>query len=171
MPDSLQPHRLQHSSIIYPSPSPWICSNSCPLSRWCHLIISSSVTRFSSCLQSFLASESFLMSCLLASGGQSIEPETSASVLSINIQGRFPLGLTVFISLLSKELSKFFSSTKIWKHQFCSSHLQSCFGHVSRICISCRFPAEVNTGTHWCLALVEHQTSVIHWELAIWKTQ
>ena len=156
---------MQHTRLLYSPLSPGICSNLDPLSRWCHLIISSSVTRFSLCLQSFLASESFLMSCLLAPGGQSIEPETSASVLSINIQGRFPLGLTVFISLLSKELSRFFSSTKIGKHQFCSSHLQSCLGHVSRICISCRFPGEVNTGTHWCLALVEHQTNVIHWEL------
>ena len=122
---------------------------------------------FSLCLQSFLASESFLMSCLLASGGQSTEAETSASVFSINIQGRFPLGLTVFISLLAKEFSRVFSSTKIWKHQFCSSHLQSCLGHVSGICISYRFPGEVDTGTHWCLALVEHQTNVIHWELAV----
>ena len=100
-------------------------------------------------------------------GRTDVEAETSASVFSINIQGQLLLGLTVFISLLPKKLSGVFSSTKIWKHQFRSFHLQSCLGDVSRICISCRFPGEVNTGTHWYLALVKYQTNVIHWELAV----
>ena len=87
------------------------CSNSCPLSWWCQPAISSSVAPFSSCLQSFPASGSFLMSWLFASGGQSIR--APASVLPMNIQGWFPLGLTGFISLLSKGLSRVFSNTTV----------------------------------------------------------
>ena len=93
------------------------CSNSCPLSRWCHPTISSTVTPCSSCPQSFPASGSFAMSQLFVSGGQSIGASVSASVLPVNIQGWFPLGLTGLISLLSKGLSRVFSSTTIWKHQ------------------------------------------------------
>ena len=93
------------------------CSNSCPLSQWCHPTISSSVASFSSCLQSFPASRSFPMSWFFSSGGQSTETSTSASVLPINIQGWFPLGLTGLISLQSKGLSVVFSST-FRKHQF-----------------------------------------------------
>ena len=92
--------------------------NSCPLSWWCHPTISSSVTPFFSCPQSFPASRSFLMSWLFASGGQSIGASASASVLPMNIQGWFPLGLTGLISLLSKEVSRVSSSTTIRKHQF-----------------------------------------------------
>ena len=114
--DSLRPHRLQHSRIPCPSLSPGVCSNFCPLSRSCHPTISSSVTPFSFCIQSFPASGSFLMSQLFASGGQSIG--ASASVLPMNIQGWFPLGLTGLISLLSKGLSKVVSRTTVWKHQF-----------------------------------------------------
>ena len=100
---TLQPHELQHTRLPYSSLSLGVCSNSCPLSRWCHSIISSSVTPFSSCPQSFSAPESFPMSQLFASAGQSIE--TSASfVLPMNIKGWFPLGLTGLISLLSKGL-------------------------------------------------------------------
>ena len=94
-----------------------VCSNSCPSSRWCHPIISSSVTLFSSCLQPFPASRSFPMSQLFTSGGQSIGVSASASVLPMNIQDGFPLGWTDLISLLSKGLSRVFNST-IWKHQF-----------------------------------------------------
>ena len=90
----------------------------CPLSRWCHPAISSSVTSFSSCPQSFPASGSFPVSWLLASGGQSIGASASRSVLPMNIQGWFPLGLIGLISLLSKRLSRVFFSTTIWKHQF-----------------------------------------------------
>ena len=86
-----------------PNPSPGACSNSCPLNRWCRPTISSSVVPFS-CLQSFPASESFPISWLLASGGQSIGTSASASVLPMNIQGLFPLGLTGLICLQSKGL-------------------------------------------------------------------
>ena len=90
----------------------------CPLSRWCHPTISSSVIPFSSCLQSSPASGSFLESQLFTPGGQSIAALASASVLPMSIQHWFPLGLTGLISLLSKGLSKVFSSSTIWKHQF-----------------------------------------------------
>ena len=94
------------------------CSNSHPLSWWCHPTISSSVIPFSSCLQSFPASGSFLMSWLFASGGQSIGASASASVFPMNIQDLFPLGLTCLISLQSKGLSRVFSDTTAQKHQF-----------------------------------------------------
>ena len=103
MPDSLWPHRLQHARLPCPSLSPRICSNSCPSSRWCHLNISSSVISFSSCLQSFPASGSFPINQFFSSGGQSIAASASASVLSMNIQDWFPLGLTGLISLQSKD--------------------------------------------------------------------
>ena len=104
-----------------PSLSPGVFSNSCPLSWWCHPTISSCVTRFSSCLQSFPASGSFPVSQLFASGGQSIETSASASVLPMNIQGWFPLGLTGLISLQSKGFSRVFSNTTVEKHQFFSA--------------------------------------------------
>ena len=104
MPSSLQPHGLQHASLPYPSLSPRVCSNSCPLSWWCHPTIPSSVTPFFSCLQSFPASEyffqwigSFPINQPFTSGGQSTGASTSASVLPMNSQGWFPLGLTVFM--------------------------------------------------------------------------
>ena len=103
MSDSLRPHRLQHARLPCPSPSPGASSNSCPLRRWFHPIISSSVVLFSSCLQPFPASGSFLMSWLFTSGGQNIGASASASVLPTDIQGWFPLGLTGLISLLSKD--------------------------------------------------------------------
>ena len=114
-------HGLQHTRLPCPSLSPKICSNLCPLSQWCHQPISSSVTPFSSCPQSFPASGSFPMSQLFASGGWSIE--ASASILPMNIQGWFPLGLTGLISFLSKGLSRVFSSTTVQKHQFFSVQL------------------------------------------------
>ena len=92
--DSLQPHRQQHARLPCPSPTPGVCSNSCPSCRWCHPTISSSVVPFSSCLQSFPASGSFPVSQLFASGGQSIGVSASASVLPVNIQDWFPLGWT-----------------------------------------------------------------------------
>ena len=91
---------------------------SCPLSLLCYLIISSSATLFSFCLQSFPAAGSFPMSLLFASGGQSFGASASVSVLPMNIQDWFPLGLTDLISLLSKELSRISSSITIKKHQF-----------------------------------------------------
>ena len=88
-------------------------SKSCPLSCWCHPTISFSVVPFSSCLQSFQASGSFLMEWLLASGDQSSGASASASVIPMNIQGWFPLGLTGLISLMSKGLSRVFSNTTV----------------------------------------------------------
>ena len=96
-----------------PSPTPAVYSNSCPLSRWCHPTISSSATYFSSCSPSFPAWRSLPVSLLFASGGQSIGAFASASVLPMNIQGWFPLGLMGLISFLSKGLSRVFSSTTI----------------------------------------------------------
>ena len=121
--DSLQPHGLQHRRPRCPSPTPGACSNSSPLSQWCHPTISSSVIPFSSCLQSFPASGYFLVNQLLVSGGQSIRASASSSVLPINIQDWFPLGLTVWISLQSKGLSRVFYNTTAQKHQFFSTQL------------------------------------------------
>ena len=106
--NSLWPHELQHARLPCSSPSSSAYSNSCPLSWWCHPRISSSVVPFSSCPESFPASGSFPVSWLFASGGQSIRTSASASILPVNIQGWFPLGLTVLISLLSKGLRSFF---------------------------------------------------------------
>ena len=111
MSNSLWPHGLQHTRLPCPSPSPRACSNPCPLSQWYHPMTSSSVAHFISCLQSFPASGSFPMSQFFTSGGQSIGASAPASVLPMNIQGWFPLGLTGFISLLFKEFSRVFSST------------------------------------------------------------
>ena len=119
--DSLWPHGLQQSRLPCPSLSPGVCTNSCLLSHWWHPTISSSVALFSSCSQSFPASESFPISWLFTFGDQNIGALDSASVCSVNIQGRFPLGLTGLVSLLSKGLSRAFSSTTIWKNQFFST--------------------------------------------------
>ena len=100
---TLQPHRLQHARLPCPSPTPRDYSNSCPLSRWCHPNISSSVILFSSCLQSFPASGSFQMSRLFASGGQSIGVSASTSVLPMNTQDWSPLGWTGWISLKPRD--------------------------------------------------------------------
>ena len=116
------PHGLQHARL--PCPPPGACSNSCPSSWWCHPTILSSFVHFSSYLQFFPASGSFLMSWLFASGGQSIgaSASASASVLPMNIQDGF-LELTGLISLLSKGLSRVFSNTTAQKHQFFSTQL------------------------------------------------
>ena len=111
-------HGLQHVRLPCPSPTFRACSNSCPSSWWCHPTISSSVIPFSSCLQSFPASGSFLMSQFFSSGGLSIAVSASASVLPMNIQDWFPLGLTGWISLQSKGLSRVFFNTIVQKRQF-----------------------------------------------------
>ena len=121
MSNSLWSHGLQHARLPCPSPFPGACSDSHPLSQWCHPTTSSSVVPFSSCLQSFPASGSFLMSQVITSGGQSIRASALASVLPINIQDWFPLGLTDLISLQSKGLSRVFSNTTVQKHQFFSA--------------------------------------------------
>ena len=102
-----------------PPLSPGVCSNSCPLSRWCHPTISSSVVPFS-CPQSFPASQSFPATQLFTSDGQSIRASASALVLPMNIQDWFPLRLIGLISLLFKGLSRVVYNTTVQKHQ--------CFG-------------------------------------------
>ena len=97
--DCFQPHGLKHARLPCPIPSSGVC-NSCPLSQWCHPTISSSVTSFSSCPQSFPGSGFFPMSWLFTSSGQSIGASASASVLPVNIQCWFPLGLTGLVSFL-----------------------------------------------------------------------
>ena len=118
MSHSLWPHELQHARLPCSSLSPGTCSNSCPLSQWCHTTISSSVAPFSSCPQSFPALGSFPVSHLFASGGQSIEASASTPVFPMNIQGWFPLGLTGLNSLLSKGCLRVFSRTTVRKYQF-----------------------------------------------------
>ena len=103
-PSLCDPHGLQHTRFPCPSLSPGAWSNSCPLNQWCHPTISSSVTPFSSCPQSFPGSGSFPVSQLFTTGGQSIGASALVSVLPVNIQGWFPLGLTGLISLQSKTL-------------------------------------------------------------------
>ena len=115
---TLWPHGLQHPRLPYPSLSLGVCSNSCPFSWGCHPTISSSVVPFSSCPPSSPASGSFPVSWLSASGGQSIGPSASTSVILMNIQSWFPLGWPGWISFLSQGLSRVFSNTTVWKHQF-----------------------------------------------------
>ena len=123
MSDSLRPHEPQHTRPPRPSPTPGVHLNSCPLSRWCHPVISSSVVPFSSCPQSFPGSGSFPMSHFFASGGQSFGVSASTSVLPMNTQDWAPLGWTGWISLQSKGLSRVFSSTTVQKHQFFGAQL------------------------------------------------
>ena len=124
---------LCNPRVPRPSLSPWVCLNLCPLSWWCYPTISSSVVPFSSCIFSFPASGSFPMSQLFAAGGQSIGVSTSTSVLPMNIQGWLLLGLISLISLLSKGVSRVFSGTIIWKHQFFIA--QPSLWSSSHICI------------------------------------
>ena len=133
MSNSLWPHELQHSRPPCLSLSPGVCPSSCPLSWWCYLTIPSSTVRFSFCLQSFPVSRSLQVSRLSASGGQSPGTLGSASVLPMSIYGWLPLGLTGLISLQSKGLSRVFSSTIVWKHQFFGT--QSSLWSNSHICI------------------------------------
>ena len=128
---TLRPHGLQHGRLPCPSPTPGVYSSSGPSSRWCHPNISSSVTPFS-CLQSFPASGSFPMSQFFTLSGQSIGASASASILLMNIQDWFPLGLTGLISLQSKGLSRVFSNTTVQKHQF--SGTQPSLWSNSHIC-------------------------------------
>ena len=118
---SLWPHGLQYARLPCPSPTPGACSDTCPSSWWCHATVSSSVIPFF-CLQSFPASGSFLISWFSASGDLSIGASASASVLPVNIQDWFPLGLTGLI-LQSKGLSRAFSNPTVQKHQFFSAQL------------------------------------------------
>ena len=130
MSDSLWPRGQQHARPPCLSPSPRACSNSCPLSWWCHPTISSSVIPFSSHLQFFPVSRSFLMSRILTLGGQITEASTSASVLPITIQDWLPLGLTDSISLLFKGLLRVFSNTIVQKLQFFSAQPLRSNSHI-----------------------------------------
>ena len=123
--DSLWSHGLQRARLPCPSPSPRVCSNSCPLSWWYYPTISSSVAHLS-CPQSFPTSGSFPVSQLFASGGQSIGASTSASVLPMCIQGWFPLVLAGLVSLLSKGLQE--SSSTPQFESINSSVLRLLFG-------------------------------------------
>ena len=116
--NSLRTHELQHTRPPCLSPTPGVYPNPRPSSWWCRVAISSSVVPFSSCPRSFPASESFQMSQLFASGGQSIGVSDSASVFPMNIQDWCPLELTSWISLQSKGLSRVFSNITVQKHQF-----------------------------------------------------
>ena len=120
---TLRPHELQHARPPCSSPTPGVHPNPCPLSRWCHPIILSSISPFCSCPQSFPASGSFQMSQFFTSSSQSIGVSASASVLPVNIQDWFPLGWTSWISLQSKGLSRVFSNATVQKHQFIGTQL------------------------------------------------
>ena len=115
--DSLGPHEPQHTRPPFPSPNPVVYPNPCPLSWWCHPIISSSLVPFSSCPQSFPASRSFPKSYLFAWGGQSTGVSASTSVFPMNSQGWSPLGWTGWISFQSKGLSRVFSNTTVQKQK------------------------------------------------------
>ena len=160
---SLQPHGLQHPGFPCPSLFPRICSNSCPLSQCCHPTISSSVSHFSSCLQSFPASGSFPMSQFFTSGGQNIGASASASVLPMNIHGWFPLGLTGLISLLSKGLSRIFlkhhssKASVLWFSAFFTvqlSHPYMTTGKTIALTIG-------TLSAKWCLCFLIHCLSLL----------
>ena len=112
---------LQHARLACPSLYPGVCLDSYPLSQWCYPTISSSAIHYSFCFQPFPTSETFPVSQLFTSGGQSSEASASASVLPMSIQGWFPLQLTGLISLQSNGLSRVFSSTTVQRHPFCSA--------------------------------------------------
>ena len=122
-PDSLRPHESQHARPPCPSPTPRVHPNPCPLSRWCHPTISSSVIPFSFHPQSFSASGSFPMSQLFAWGSQSIGVSASTSFLPLNTQDLSPLGWIGWIFLKSRGLSRVFSNTTVQKHQWFSAQL------------------------------------------------
>ena len=128
--DSLRPHEPQHARPPCPSPTARVHPDSCPSSQWCHPAISSSIVPFSSCPQSLPESESFPMSQLFTWGGQSIGVSALASVLPMNSQNWFPLGLTGWIFLQSKGLSRVFSNTTAQKHQLFGAQLSFFFFFV-----------------------------------------
>ena len=120
---TLRVHGLQHARLSCLSPTPKVCSKSCPSSWWYHPTVSSSGIPFSSRLQSFPASRSFPKSQFFTSSSQNIGTSAPVSVLPVNIQNWFPLGLTGLITLQSKGLSSVFSNTTFQKHQFFETQL------------------------------------------------
>ena len=150
--DSLWPHGLQHARPPWPSQTPRVYSNSCTSSWWCHPTISSSVIPFSSCLQSFPASGSFLMSQFFASGGQSIGVSASTSVLPMNTQNWFPLGWTGWIpfqgtlkSLLQHHSSVQFSSVA----QSCPTLCDPMNPSTPGLPAHHQLPESTQTHVHW----------------------
>ena len=121
--DSLWSHGPQNARALCPSPTPRVYWNSSSLSKWCHPTILSSIIPFSSCLQSFPATESFQMSQLFVSGGQNIGVSALVSVLPMNTQDWSPLGWTGWIFLQSNGLSRVFSNTTVQNHQFFGAQL------------------------------------------------
>ena len=161
MSNSLQRHGLQHDRLPCPSPTPRTCSNARPSSQWCHPTISSSVIPFSSCLQSFPASGSFPMSQFFASGGQSIGAWASASVLPMNIQDWFPLGLTNLISLQSKGLLGVFFKTIVRKHQLFGAQLSLKSFSFLGMLVTGDYQANHNKQWHGCYA--DLSPCLLHW--------
>ena len=151
MSNCLWPHGLQHIRFPCPSLSPGVCSNSRPLSWWCYPTISSSVSLFSSCPQSFPASGSFPMNWLFSLGGQNTGVWASASALPVSIQSLFLLGLTGLISLLFKGLSRVFSITTIQKHNFFFTlwlvFWLSCYGTIPHFKKDLKAPSNSKTGS------------------------
>ena len=129
---SLRSHGMPHTRLLYPSMYPRVCSNSCPWRQWCHPTMSSSVTPFSSCPQSFPTSGSSPMSWFFASGGQTVGASASASVLPMKFRVDFFQEWQSFFSLQFKGLSRLFSSTTVWKHRFFSTQPSLWFS--SHIC-------------------------------------
>ena len=144
--NSLWPHGLQHAKLPCPSPTPEVYSNSHLSNWWCHLTISSSVMPFSFCLQSFPASGSFPVSQFFSSGGQSIGASASTSVLPMSIPDWFSLGLTGWISLQSRGLSRVFTNTIVQKHQLGAHYYKALLGR-SRSHINLSTPVTQNTVT------------------------
>jgi len=174
MSDSLRPHESQHARPPCPSPTPGVYSDSCPSSWWCHPAISSSVVPFSSCPQSLQASESFPVSQLSASGGQSIELSALASVPPMNTQDWSPLEWTGWISLHFKRLSRVFSNTTVQKHQFFGAQLSSQsnshihtsvqFRSVAQSCLTLCDPMNCSVpGLPVHYQLLEFTQAHVHW--------
>ena len=121
--DSLRPHGLQHARLPCLSPTPRVCSNSRPLSRWCHPIAHLILCHPFLLLPTIFPNITVLMNQLFSSGGQRIGGSASASVLPMNVQDWFPLGWTGWISLQSKGLSRVFSNTTVRKHRSSDAQL------------------------------------------------
>ena len=169
MSDSLQPRGPQHSGLPCPSLSPGVYSDSCPLSQWCHPTISY-CWPFFLLLSIFPSIRVFSVSWLFASGGQSIGTSVSASILPINIQCWFTLGLTGWISLQSKGLSRAFSNTTVQKHQFfstqpslgCNSHTRTWLLERPQLWLD--WPLL----TTWCLYFIMHWNAKVR---ATWSNR
>ena len=140
-----------HTRPHCPSLSPGLFSNTCPLSHWCQSAILSSVTPYSSCPQSSPKSKVF------TSSGQNIGVTASASIIPMNTQGWFPLGLTGFISLLSKRPSGIFSRATVWKHQLFGA-LPSLWSisHNHMWPLWKIIALTIQTFVEWCLCLSTH---------------